>query len=68
MVGDEEAKKRERKISTKEESHSEPTNRRERKKHRKMYKKNTIKLVKNLHKNSLDIRKDNELNEGRHPC
>jgi len=35
-----EAEKRERKISTKEESHSEPTNRRERRKHGKMYKKN----------------------------
>lgn len=30
----------ERNITTKEGSHSEPTNKRERRKHRKMYKKN----------------------------
>ena len=56
--GDSKAEKRERKITSKEGSHSEPTNRRERRKHRKTYKK--IKHQK-IYKNSLYIRKESEL-------
>lgn len=54
--------KREKTIKSKEGSHSEPTNRRERRKQKNVKKKHKTKK-KNLHKHSLYIRKEIELKQ-----